>query len=537
MPGLAQSLQGQDLGHLNIVADLWGIELQAGDATRAIDQISIALPALLVDLEELKPAAREALAQLVAAGGRLPWSQFERRFGEVRVMGPARRDKERPHRNPTSVAEQLWYRALVGRAFFDSDSGLEEFAYIPDDLLAELPFNAKPQPVYGRPARPEERAHLQLTSDRILDDATDLLAALRINLDLATARQSDWTASIVGISALLVAVGLLDATGAPVTTAVRKFLEAKRGVALLQLVSAWLSSKTFDELRLVPSLVAEGSWASRPDQSRAKVLNLVTGLPAGQWWSLSAFIADVKKYEPDFQRPAGDYDSWYLRSADNGEYLRGFEHWDAVDGALLAFFVRGPLAWLGLVDLALRAQGEDATAFRLSALAKPLLDGQAPNLPVEDAKLRVDSRGVVSAPRLTPRAVRYQISRFCDWLPAKQDNFQYQISAHSLTVARQQGLRVPQLLTLLKAHTSGSLPPNLVQALKRWEQQGSQGRLTPLLVLRVQSAAALKALRASRAARYLAEPIGPLAIAVKPGSAPQVLQALLELGYFGELEE
>jgi hypothetical protein len=80
------------------------------------------------------------------------------------------------------------------------------------------------------------------------------------------------------------------------------------------------------------------------------------------------------------------------------------------------------------------------------------------------------------------------------------------------------------------------LPPNLAQALKRWEQQGTQVRLGNSLVLRLGSAAALKALRASRAARYLGEPLGPAAIAVKPGAGPQVLQVLLEIGYLGELE-
>src|SRR5579859_5992190 len=38
----------------------------------------------------------------------------------------------------------------------------------------------------------------------------------------------------------------------------------------------------------------------------------------------------VKEEEPDFQRPAGNYDSWYIRDAQSGEYLRGFESWDRV---------------------------------------------------------------------------------------------------------------------------------------------------------------------------------------------------------------
>ena len=50
-------------------------------------------------------------------------------------MGAARRDREKPHLNPASPAEVLFYRALLFRAFFNTDKGPQEFAYIPDDLL------------------------------------------------------------------------------------------------------------------------------------------------------------------------------------------------------------------------------------------------------------------------------------------------------------------------------------------------------------------------------------------------------------------
>jgi hypothetical protein len=60
--------------------------------------------------------------------------------------------------------------------------------------------------------------------------------------------------------------------------------------------------------------------------------------------------------------------------------------------------------------------------------------------------------------------------------------------------------------------------------------------MDPMLVLRLSEAAALKALRESRAARYLGEPLGPNAVEVKAGAAKNVLAVLMELGYLGELE-
>jgi hypothetical protein len=480
------------------------------------------------------------LNELASAGGRLPWAQFTRKFGELREMGAARRDKEQPQRRPISTTEVLWYRALIGRAFFDSPQGPFEFAYIPDEMLAVLPLGpAAENAALGRLARPEERAVIIPANDKIVGETCTLLAGLRLELneDQLTAAE-DWQTSPSILKALLKAARILDESGQPNPKATRLFLEAGRGQALAQLVQAWLQGKQFNELRLMPGLVTEGNWENDPLTTRNKVLEFTRSAPAGQWWSISALIADVKVRHPDFQRPAGDYDSWYLRAAAGSEYLRGFGYWDAVDGALLAFVLRGPMHWLGLLDVASPAEGKPATAFRWSAWAKDLLAGRAPKgLQVESLKLKVDSRGVVSVPRLAPRAVRYQVARFASWLPVKAETYQYQLTARSLEAARKHGLKIQQLLSLLKAHSAAALPPNLLQALKRWEQHGSQARLSGMLVLRVHSAAALKALRASRAARYLGEPLGPAAVSVKAGAGKQVLQALMELGYLGELEE
>ncbi len=540
MPGLAQSLEGHDLGHLLIVAESWGIPLQAASARGAIEQLSELLPAKAANPENLNEEIKPALDELAAAGGRLPWAKLTRKFGELREMGAARRDKEQPQRQPISITEELWYRGLIGRAFFDSPQGPLEFAYIPDEMLAVLPLGAMAgSGTLGRPARPEERAVVSAASDKILDEACTLLAGLRLRLhDEQLAAAENWETPPAILKAWLRAAGILDASGQPNPKATRQFLEAGRGLALVQLAQAWLQSAQFNELRLMPELVAEGNWENDPLSTRTKVLEFARSAPPGQWWSISALIADVKAQQPDFQRPAGDYDSWYLRPAAGGEYLRGFEHWDAVDGALLAFVLRGPMRWLGLVDIAAPAEGKPPAAFRWSAWAKDLLAKRAPKgLQVESLKLKVDSRGIISVPRLAPRAVRYQVARFASWLLIKAEPYQYQLTAPSLETARKQGLKVQQLLNLLKAHSAAALPPNLLQALKRWEQHGSQARLSGMLVLRVHSAAALKALRASRAARYLGEPLGPAAISVKAGAGKQVLQALMELGYLGELEE
>jgi len=92
---------------------------------------------------------------------------------------------------------------------------------------------------------------------------------------------------------------------------------------------------------------------------------------------------------------------------------------------------------------------------------------------------------------------------------------------------------VSHLLALLRRHAP-AVPPSLVKALERWEEQGTQARLEQLVVLRLSSPEILKELRASRATRFLGEPLGPTAIIVHAGAQQKVLVALAELGYLGE---
>lgn len=560
MPDLLHSLQGRDLGHLRIVAQFWGLDLSAPDAKVGLQRLAPQMldRELAAELVQTMPdGAKLALQELLDNEGRVPWAKFTRRFGALREVGPARRDRERPYENHTaSATESLWYRALLARDFFDAPHGPEEFAYIPDDLLAVLPVEQSVRPAaLGRPATPAERATLLPATDRILDDAATLLAALRCHPAIEEATLQAWFTTTGALSpypltpaalkALLQTAGLLDRRGAPLPEPARQFLEAGRGQALLQLSRAWLRSTGFDELRLIPSLSAEGEWQNEPLRARQAVLDFLSTVPGGltlhpneerPYWSLPAFVSAIRQAYPDYQRPAGDYDSWFLRPAGGGEYLRGFEHWDAVDGELLRFIIAGPLHWLGLIDLGLPGQGQEApTAFRFSAWASDLLNQKAPaGLVVEKDSLVVSANGRLHVPVHAPRPARYQIARFAAWDRLAKDIYHYRLTPASLAAAGKQGLKTAQLLGLLRRHTKG-VPAALVQALERWEAQGVEARLEQHTLLRVRDPELLASLRASRAARFLGDVLGPTVVVVKPGAVDKVLDALAEMGYLGEV--
>lgn len=561
MPDLLQSLQGHDYGFLRIVAELWGVRLDAPDVRSGLPWLAARL--LEGDLVDemfglLPERAQAALAELMQNDGSMPWAGFTRRYGVVREMGPGRRDRERPYASEdASPTEALFYRALIGRAFFDTSSGVEEFAYIPDDLLELLPGqmvnDASP---LGRPASPLERAHILPVSDIILDDACVLLAALRVGLPLEECTGLMQCGALTPyplthelLHALLMAAGVLDNHGLLLPEPARAFLEAPRGEALALLAHGWLRSPMFNDLRLMPGVSAEGAWQNDALRARQAILDSLSTIPGGQavdvtgsgrpFWSLTAFVNAVHQAEPDFQREAGDYDSWHLRDTTSGEFLRGFEHWDDVEGRLLRFVICGPLHWLGIVELA--NAGEQpalpVTAFRFSPWSVDLLDGMSPSgMAQELENLVVVSDGRLRASRGTPRTARYQVARFSMWEGIKDGVYLYRLTPASLERARGQGLKLEHLLAVLK-RSAQALPPTLVRALLRWESQGIEARLEQVVVLRLRSAEMMQELRSSRAGRFLGDPLGPAAIIVKPGAVEKVMAVLVELGYLGEFVE
>ena len=123
------------------------------------------------------------------------------------------------------------------------------------------------------------------------------------------------------------------------------------------------------------------------------------------------------------------------------------------------------------------------------------------------------------------------MARFCEWEGQKEGVYRYRLTTAGLEKARQQGLKIEHILGILSRYAQ-AVPPSLIQALKRWETQGSQARLEELTVLRLKDPELMKTLRNSEAKRFLGEPLGPTAVVVKPGAWQKVVNALAEMGYF-----
>ena len=74
MPTLYQTFLKHDIGHLRIVADLWGLELESQDLDSAAEELSASLldlEAVTETIDILSPEARAALDAILAGNGKM----------------------------------------------------------------------------------------------------------------------------------------------------------------------------------------------------------------------------------------------------------------------------------------------------------------------------------------------------------------------------------------------------------------------------------------------------------------------------------
>ncbi len=520
------------------MADFWGLEVKDEAQPSLVNQLADQMSDV-TQFEEMMDGvsdrAKIAMAELARHLGKMRWVEFCRRFGSLSEAGQAKIEREKRYLQKDSITEFLWYRGLLFRAFFEGDHEPIEYAYLPDEFieLMQLPSLAGAAAVFGNPFKDLAKLKIIPATSHILDHACTLLAALRADLNLE--EFCHFNIPVRKLLELLSAAGIVDGSRQPKTDQTRRFLEAERSQALAQLFQAWEKSETLNELWLIEEIKCEGKWKNRPQAARKHLLGLIKGLPNQVWWDLDAFIADVHQFQPDFLRPSGDYDSWIIRSLSSGEYLRGFIHWDKVEGRFIRSILTQWLHWLGVTELAILPDNGAVQAFRLSSWAKYLLNHQdIPNLPKETEKIIVRSNGAILCPLLTPRAVRYQIARFCEWGGVKISEYQYFLSASSLSRAEKQQLQINQLDRLIKKHARTPIPPTFLKALARWGKNQLQVKLQASVVLRVSNPSILDELEKGRMKRFIVERVSPQLMLIKPGGEKVIQRALMEIGYLSE---
>jgi hypothetical protein len=345
----------------------------------------------------------------------------------------------------------------------------------------------------------------QLVADLLLHDACSLLCLVQAELGLLSdpADLLSWQsktlyeysqlslqppADLISIAgdgpgspaalalALAADLGWLRARGrrlALVPGPVRAWLEATRANQRRRLLDAWAGALQWNDLCRTPALSCEqtGSWANDPVGTRQRLLPLLASLQPGAWYDLNGLVAAIKAHAPHFQRPDGNYDTWYIRQRSAPAFLRGFEHWEQVEGELLRFLLADPLNWMGATTLALDEAGQ-AVGFSLTTAGHAWLHGEPPPPEEEPAMLEVRPDFTVLASTGVALLDRFRVARFTAWLEATWEagrpTFVYRISQTGLRRAAQQGIDAGRVLDFLRARAVSPLPANVVNALERW---------------------------------------------------------------------
>lgn len=556
MKNLFATLNDYDPGMLPALAEVWGIaskSLQDDEIIARLQQVMRDPQATEARWDRLDEAPRAALQLLASSTGhRMKLVQFERIYGKIRKLGRAQIDKEKPHQQAKSIAETLYYRGFIGEGYHKVDNDLIKFVYVPPELIAALPLHKTSyEHLEDQAAFPEEELpSLSVMDDvhdvtpadtTIIDDMTTLLAFLQLNpADIeGTSFTPAATDAIqphllrpngVRLDFLLgigVSASLITAKGSkayPRRSQVRDWLNAARAEQIHQLAQAWLGSKTYRDLWHIPGLYPDDSgWSYDPIAARNSAIALFSDLvPPQGWISVNGLIDLIKEIEPDFQRPDGDYDSWYIRS-ETGEFLSGFESWDAVEGPLIEHYLLGPMHWLGLLDIG-------ADAVRLTAYGRAFLQiTDWPQLPEAFHPIEIHRDGRMLASRRANRFDRFQLARFTRWVQTG-DPYIYELDGASIQKADAQGIHTQHIRAFLSRQLEGKpLPHAIGQLLQNW-QGGAKTSITfeSLIVLRTSAEETLDRIYDLPAyRRFLGARLGPMACIIRQDQWTE-LQAKLD---------
>lgn len=567
LPSLHTCLVNIDHGVLKIIAQFWGFDpkgLSFDDLAEQTNNHMMNLDVAEAVWDKLSDEERQAVQTFLGSKGKMTQAFMERAFGKIRKMGDLLIKQHKPHENPASIAEALYYKGFIYEGFEHIATGMSVFWFIPPQLMMILPSNKTGYDYLGDDPIPlddsdeDDDMHSitaltgnitpRMTADTsIVDDTTALLAYVQVRggrmdgmyfsdddtIALAPQLLNSDEVRLDFIIAVAVSAGLIEERDSHLyvrRAEARKWLEDKRANQLQILIQAWLTSTLYQELWHVPNLYPQTTLDNyHPDAGRKALREFLRDFtPKGAWWSLTDFISLIQEVEPDFQRPNGDYDRWYITNEDD-EYLSGFENWDAIEGALLEFYINSPLFWLGMVDLA-----DDA--IRLNAYGRAFVGWDAfPAVPETDEPMKLNTDGTILISRKVSRIDRFQAMRFTQWEGKANPNmpYTYKLTQESIARASEQDITADHIATFLKRITNNAPLPASVAKLLTTNQprEASSVTLERLLVLRTTSVEVMNFILETPALRrYLGARLGDLAVVVRADQWEALRTALDEKG-------
>jgi len=470
---------------LEAIADGWNIALTDEQASEIVAHLVAEMTnseAIKVVLQRLSDVEREALA-FAAAMGQVKAHVMARKYGSIRRLGPGRLEWEKAWRQPASALERLWFLGLLYRAYGLDEMYHGEVFFIPAEIRDVLPPMSAPWPIFEVKPVPSPPI-VRDDQDALVHDAFVILSYLRNKdvrakkgvlaarelanlhprLALQDPRRLLFLHHICEQAGLICREeGLWKPTGKAACWLKQGDLARRR-----TFYHAWLEDPNWNELHMMPSVRCEDTgWRNDPLLARKGVLSYLLKCSVDAWLTISSFVGSIYEVDPDFMRPDGDYDSWYIRDAQTGHYLMGYGNWEKVEGALIRYFLEYPLLWLGVVAIGYPQAEERPCCFMLTNQGATIL-GLREVKESPRHRISVQPNLQITVPREASWYDRFLLERFARWVDEQHGIAHYVIDARSVRTCLESGISVKQIYAFLQRATGNRVPEQVLRALKSW---------------------------------------------------------------------
>ncbi len=568
---LRACLEDYSLPMLRALADTQSVRARRDKKAELIDRLvdHLARPEVIaMNLSMLGAAERAALEQVVAGGGKVSLPRLEREFGPVRQLGAGGLERHKPWRNPQTATERLYYLGLlyIGYAAIGDYRG--KVFFVPPEILAHLPAPSPASASFDVQRLSEPPAFVKPADRMAVYDVFVHLSVIQryrpigyedgdperpgyglpaaANVELEE-RLSSSSAERKHQNALLERLARSIAAGKPSDDAfgsldigaIRRWLEQSPEDRLLALQNAWREDPYWNELWHVPTLKPEDTgWRNDPRLARRHILRHLADCPICEWLSLPSFVQAIKQVEPDFQRPDGDYGSWFIRDRSTGRYLTGFESWDYVEGALITYVIAQPCRWLGLVDVGFPAEDRisEPIAFRITEAGARFLGRvgkQTPRRVRKPSRFVVHPDMTVDVPADASWWDRFHLERLAVLQELHDDlSVRYLLTEDDLLHLLEHGVSFERVVRFLQRASGETVPPSVLAKMRAWRQRYGQVVIGKHLVMETASAQVLQRLRAQpQVAKHIIKVVGPQTALIRGEAEEELVQALREAGH------
>ncbi len=371
-----------------------------------------------------------------------------------------------------------------------------EVFFIPTEIERVLPQLSAPLPTF-RLDPTELPTVVRHQGDALARDAFVILSHLRHHdvrakkgvlakheLDQARRRLSDdHLPRLQFLHHICQQAGLIHRAGGmwQPTAQAAEWLKAEQLARRAALCKAWLEDVGWNELCLMPGILCEDTgWRNDPILARQGLLRHLHKCPLETWLTINSLIESIHEVDPDFMRPDGDYESWYIRDLTTGHYLMGYRSWNRVEGAYIGYLLEKPLLWLGVVALGYDKGSSKAASFKLTHKGAAIM-GLRMAIGAQESASRgqdISPPPIVLKPDLqvlVPREAswydRFLLERFARWVDEQHGTASYSIDSTSVHAALQKGITTKQIKAFLRRASQGQVPGEMIRILDSWHKE------------------------------------------------------------------